>query len=150
MFIYVQLYFSLVHLHKMSNRFSSLLFAGKFYEVGIRLNLKENVNDWRYFDVPFYIGLINIGVNRDKTQWRWSSTGRSLSKDSFGETPLEVQIKTKYGRIYNQTWNHKPISWAKGANNGKKLRGNCAMVNYDAELKEIICSSKLTIICEEL
>ena len=110
----------------------------------------DSPNYGQGFDVPFYIGLMNIGANHDENQWRWSSTGRSLSKNSFGETPLEVQIKTKYGSIFNQTWNHTPISWAKGANNGKKLRGNCAMVNYDAELKEINCYSKLTIICEEL
>ena len=132
----------------MSNRFSSLLFAGKFYEVGIRLNLKENVNDWRYFDVPFYIGLINIGVNRDKTQWRWSSTGRSFSKNTLGnETTKIINHRLFPGNSYKKEW--KLISWAKGAN-GLKLHGDCAFINNDAELKDIDCSTELTIICEEV
>ena len=50
---------------------------------------------------------------------------------------------------WNLRFDWKLISWAKGAN-GKKLRGDCAFVNNDAELKEINCASKLTIICEEL
>ena len=53
-------------------------------------------------------------------------------------------------RSYKQ-FDWKLISWAKGQmNTTKKLRGNCAFVNRDAELKEIDCATKLTIICEEL
>ena len=45
----------------------------------------------------------------------------------------------------------KLISWAKEQmKTATKLRGDCAFVNRDAELMEINCATKLTIICEEL
>ena len=45
----------------------------------------------------------------------------------------------------------KLISWAMGQNNtAKKLQGDCTFVNRDAELMEINCATKLTIIIEEL
>ena len=146
-----------------------LLFAEKLYDVAYRLNLNRKLgsrDDWherkfyeKYspnasnygqgFDVPFYIGLINIGAYRDKWQWRWSSTGRSMTKNSLGRRD-SWDGKEKFGDgWYNLSFDWKLISWAKGAN-GKKLRGDCAFVNNDAELKEINCASKLTIICEEL
>ena len=53
---------------------------------------------------------------------------------------------TNHGKLWKKFW--KLISWAKEAN-GKKLRGNCAFVTKQAELWEIKCSTKLTIICEE-
>ena len=137
----------------------SLLFAGKLYDVGFRLDLNrkstekgKSINYANYanyaegFDVPYYVALINIGASRDKNQWRWSSTGRSLSKNTLGERNT---TKIKIGYLPVRTWDYKLISWAKGAN-GKKLRGDCAFVNNDAELKDINCTVKLTIICEEL
>ena len=43
------------------------------------------------------------------------------------------------------------ISWAEGQMiTAKKLQGDCTFVNRDAELMEINCATKLTIIIEEL
>ena len=43
------------------------------------------------------------------------------------------------------------ISWAKGQKKtAKKLQGDCIFVNRYAEVMEINCATKLTIICEEL
>ena len=150
-----------------------LYFTEKLYDVGYRLNLNRKWgkrDDWHPFDqymsrqwyeehttnysnygqgfyAPFYIGMINIGTNRDKNQWRWSSTGRSMTKNSFGERDgWDGMAKV---RKWNFKFDWKLIEWAKGAN-GKKLCGDCAFINIDAELKEINCASKLTIICEEL
>ena len=45
----------------------------------------------------------------------------------------------------------KLISWAKGQKKtAKKLQGDCTFVNRDAEVMEINCATKLTIICEQL
>ena len=99
------------------------------------------------FDFPFYIGLINIGANRDKNQWRWSSTGKSLSKNTLGEETTKIGGWYPTGQSWD--WEYKLISWAKGAN-GLKLHGDCAFINNDAELKDIDCTTKLTIICEEV
>ena len=140
-------------------------FAEKLYDIGYRLKLNRK---WRAenaaystsykiytshanygygFDAPFYIGLIKNDNQNDlgQNQWRWFSTGRIISNKSLG----------KRGSWEGEDWddwnyNWKLISWAYGANEMNKLRGNCAFVNYDAELKEIDCNSKLTIICEEL
>ena len=137
-------------------------FSEKLYDVAYRLNLNRKwpktddhyedhttdaYNYGQGFDVPFYIGMINIGANRDKNQWRWSSTGRPLTKNTLGERDNWDGKETI--RNTHRTFNWKLISWAKGAN-GKKLRGDCTFVNKDAELKEIDCATKLTIICEEL
>ena len=136
-----------------------LLFAGKLYDVGYRLGLNRKYVDPKLrnhayyanyasgFDVPFYIGLINIGANRDKNQWRWSSTGRSLSKNILGEkNTTKIEGEHSYLGI---NWEYRLIKWAKGAN-GLKLHGDCAFINNDAELKDIDSSTKLTIICEEV
>ena len=113
----------------------------------------DSPNYGQGFDVPFYIGLMNIGANHDENQWRWSSTGRSLSKNTLGKRNAMHEQETVGYSILGEPelvfWKWKLISWAKGANE-KKLRGECAFVNKDAELKEINCASKLTIICEEL
>ena len=123
----------------------SHIFAGKFFDVGIKLKLNQR---WgKEFNVPFYIGLINIGANRDKNQWRWSSTGRSLSKNTLGNENTTIIPHRIPQLSYTKEW--KLISWAKGAN-GLKLHGDCAFINNDAELKDIDCSTKLTIICEEV
>ena len=94
--------------------------------------------------------MINIGANRDKNQWRWSSTGKSLSKNFLGDkntTKIEGGFHPRYHLGNN--WKYRLIKWAKGAN-GLKLHGDCAFINNDAELKDIDCSTKLTIICEEV
>ena len=151
-------------------------FTEKLYDVGYRINLNrkwgkrdhwpsgrtgrylgyvqwyeehttKNSNYGQGFDAPFFIGMINIGANRDKNQWRWSSTGRAMTKNSLGEKNSWDGMDWVRNFIVEFNW--KLISWAKGAN-GKKLRGDCAFVNKDAELKEIDCATKLTIICEEL
>ena len=99
------------------------------------------------FDFPFYIGLINIGANRDRNQWRWSSTSRSLSKNSLGE---ENVTKTEEMAFHSYTtWQYKLISWGPLANR-LKLHGDCAFISKDAEIKDIDCAMKLTIICEEV
>ena len=131
-------------------------FAEKLYDVGHKLELnrqcsiRHSICEYtrtpstyaRGFDVPFYIGLKHSNIDESgKNQWKWASTDRMLSKDTLGE---RGDWEGNYKSL--DTW--KLISWAKGAN-GKKLRGNCAFVTIDAELWEIQCSSKLTIICEE-
>ena len=68
-----------------------------------------------------------------------------MSKDTLGQKGEKERLLE--GSWKSEFW--KLTSWAKGANS-KKLRGNCAFITYEAELKEIDCSSKLTIICEEL
>ena len=109
------------------------------------------------FDVPFYIGLKhNIVVDEPGTnQWKWSSTGRMISKNTLGERTMWESKNggtngfwdIRDGEVYFKD-NWKLISWAKRAN-GQKLRGNCAFVTIEAELWEIKCSTKLTVICEE-
>ena len=84
-------------------------FAEKLYDVGEKLELNrkcsvshvshissdcygtyQEVLSSNYasgFDVSFYIGLTTYN-NIDepgKNQWRWSSTGRMISKDTLGE-----------------------------------------------------------------
>ena len=101
------------------------------------------------FDVPFYIGLKhNIVVDEPGTnQWKWSSTGRMISKNALGIIGnWTINHVSSWTQRKWKTW--KLISWAERAN-GKKLRGNCAFVTIEAELWEIKCSTKLTIICEE-
>ena len=103
------------------------------------------------FDVPFYIGLKhNINDEPEKNQWKWSSTERMISKETLGirgrwEEQTDQMTATHKARLLKY-W--KLISWAKNAN-GKKLRGDCVFVTIEAELWEIKCSTKLTIICEE-
>ena len=89
--------------------------------------------------------MISNNDNDTKNQWKWSSTGRIMSKDTLGQKGEKEQLLEDCRS--SRSW--KLTSWAKGANS-KKLRGNCAFITYEAELKEIDCSSKLTIICEEL
>ena len=139
-------------------------FSEKLYDVGERLELNRqgyvysqsdygHVKKDRYginlrsnyghgFDEPFYIGLThNIVDEFGKNQWKWASTDRMLSKDTLGERgDWEGEERWK------KNW--KLISWAKEAN-GNKLRGNCTFVTNEAELWEIKCSTKLTIVCEE-
>ena len=101
------------------------------------------------FDVPFYIGLKhNIVVDEPGTnQWKWSSTGRMISKNALGIIGnWTINHVSSWTQRKWKTW--KLISWAERAN-GKKLRGNCAFVTIEAKLWEIQCSTKLTIICEE-
>ena len=136
-----------------------IFFAGKFYDVGYRLGLNRKSADperknYEYyanyasgFDDPFYIGLINIGDNRDKNQWRWSSTSRALSKNSLGGENVSKREQIDFSTYI--TWQYKLISWGKGAN-GLKLHSDCAFINKDAEIKDINCATKLTIICEEV
>ena len=69
-----------------------------------------------------------------------------MSKDTLGTKGREEQLE--HGP-YDLSKHWKLISWAKGAN-GKKLRGNCVFVTYEGDLKEIDCSTKFTIICEEI
>ena len=69
-----------------------------------------------------------------------------MSKDTLGKKGKEEQLEDE---DYWPSDHWKLISWAKGAN-GKKLRGNCVFVTYEGELKEIDCSTKFTIICEEI
>ena len=141
-------------------------FSEKLYDVGERLELNRqgyvysqsdygHVKKDRYginlrsnyghgFDEPFYIGLThNIVDEFGKNQWKWASTNRMLSKDTLGERgDWEGDDRVHW----KNTW--KLISWAKEAN-GKKLRGNCTFVTNEAELWEVKCSTKLTIVCEE-
>ena len=93
------------------------------------------------------IGLIRNNQNDDlgQNQWRWFSTGRIISENSLGK---RGSWEGEDWDDWNYSW--KLISWANGSNEMNKSRGNCAFVNYDAELKGINCASKLTIICEEL
>ena len=70
-----------------------------------------------------------------------------MSKDTLGQKDEGEKLLEDCWLRRCESW--KLTSWAKGANS-KKLRGNCAFITYEAELKEIDCSSKLTIICEEL
>ena len=136
-------------------------FAEKLYDVGHKLELnrqcsiehstcEEEYHPFTYaraFDVPFYIGLIHDNIDESgKNQWKWASTDRMLSKDTLGERGDWEGEETNYGKLWKKFW--KLISWAKEAN-GKKLRGNCTFVTNEAELWEIKCSTKLTIVCEE-
>ena len=92
------------------------------------------------------MGLIQNNQNHlGQNQWRWFSTGKIISKIFLGK---RGSWEGEDWDDWNYDW--KLISWANGANEKNKLRGNCAFVNYDAELKEINCNSKLAIICEEL
>ena len=137
-----------------------MIFSEKLYDVGHKLKLNRQFwvyakNDGEYqmdyaesfpknyghgFDVPFYIGLTySNNDEHGNHQWKWSSTGRMISKDTLGE-------RGDWEGKWKSVW--KFISWAKGAN-GKKLRGNCTFVTFEAELWEIKCSTKLTIVCEE-
>ena len=140
-------------------------FSEKLYDVGEKLELNRQWNLYRHtesgirtiadrygndlypnyghaFDEPFYIGLThNIVDESGKNQWKWASTDRMLSKNTLGERgDWEGEERWK------KNW--KLISWAKEAN-GNKLRGNCTFVTNEAELWEIKCSTKLTIVCEE-
>ena len=141
-------------------------FTEKLHHVGFRLNLSKKwrtKGEWFHkdytsvtpnyghgFDVPFYMGLINIGAHRDKNLWKWSSTGRYMTNNTLGIKEYWDGREPNGYRSYKQ-FDWKLISWAKGQmNTTKKLRGDCAFVNRDAELKEIDCATKLTIICEEL
>ena len=142
-------------------------FSEKLYDVGEKLELNRQWSLYRHtesgirtiadrygndlypnyghaFDEPFYIGLThNIVDESGKNQWKWASTDRMLSKDTLGERgDWEGDDRARW----KSTW--KLISWAKEAN-GKKLRGNCTFVTNEAELWEVKCSTKLTIICEE-
>ena len=115
-----------------------MIFSGKLYDVGEKFKLNRFRDDG--FDVPFYIGLIYSNIDEHGNhQWKWSSTGRMISKDTLGE-------RGDWEGKWKSVW--KFISWAKGANR-KKLRGNCTFVTFEAELWEIKCSTKLTIVCEE-
>ena len=142
-------------------------FSEKLYDVGEKLELNRQWKLYRHtesglstitdrygdnldpnyghaFDEPFYIGLThNIVDESGKNQWKWASTDRMLSKDTLGERgDWEGDDRVHW----KDTW--KLISWAKEAN-GKKLRGNCTFVTNEAELWEVKCSTKLTIVCEE-
>ena len=124
--------------------------SGKHIRIDVnRYGSGLDPNYGRAFDEPFYIGLThNIVDEPGKNQWKWSSTGRMISKDTLGKRGnWEDQIHRDGLQWYIEK-NWKLISWAKNAN-GNKLRGNCAFVTVEAELWEIKCSTKLTIICEE-
>ena len=58
-----------------------ICFSGKLYEVGYKFKWTRPFSCHEGYDLPFYIGMISNNDNDKKNQWKWSSTGRIMSKD---------------------------------------------------------------------